>query len=56
MHSSRMLTARLLPASPSLHYAGGCLLPEGSAPGGGVYPSMTGADNPPPREQNDRRV
>ena len=36
MHSSRMRTARLLPVSPSMHCAGGCLLPGGSAPGRGV--------------------
>ena len=33
MHSSRTRTARLLPVSPSLHCAGGCL-PWGSAPEG----------------------
>ena len=27
MHSSRMRTARLLPVSPNMHCAGGCLLP-----------------------------
>ena len=42
MHSGRMHTARLLPVSPSMHCAGGCLLQAGicsqgvSAPGGGV--------------------
>ena len=34
MHSSRMRTARLLPVSPSMHTAGGCLLWGVSAPGG----------------------
>ena len=32
MHSSRMLTAHLLPVSPSMHCAGGSA-PGGSAPG-----------------------
>ena len=41
MHSGRMCTACLLPISPSMHCAGGCLLLEGYTPlvlgeGGGV--------------------
>ena len=29
MHSSRMLTARLLPISPNMHFSGGYLVLEG---------------------------
>ena len=35
MHSSRMSTARLLPVSPSMHWAGGSALRGMSAPKGG---------------------
>ena len=39
MHSSRMRTTRVLPVSPSMHCAGGCLLRgRGFSPGGCLLP------------------
>ena len=42
MHSSRMRTARLLPVSPSIHCAGGCLLPGECLVLGGMSASGPG--------------
>ena len=36
MHSSMMRTARLLPVSPSMHCARGCLVPGGASSQGGL--------------------
>ena len=46
MHSSRMLTARLLSVSPSMQFPGGCLLLGGVCPVS-VYPSMHWGRHPP---------
>ena len=71
MHSSRMRTGRSLTVCRSLVSGGcvsargggvvcsqgGCLLLGGCLLGGGCgIPACTEADNPPPREQNDKQV